>query len=234
MDQAQIYAQHAAEYDALVAAEDCDGQLLPAIEALCPLRGARVVEVGAGTGRITRQLVAQGAQVLASDRAPAMLAIARAHLEALGKPEAWQLVEADARALPAPSGEADLAIAGWVFGHLRHWLPDGWREAIGAALAEMKRTLRPGGTLIIIETLGTGREEPAPPNPALAEYYAWMEADQGLIRRALRTDYAFPDVERAATVTGFFFGAAFAERVRREQWRRIPECTGLWSLQLKT
>ncbi len=234
MDQAQIYECHAVEYDALVAAEDCDHHLLPAIEAVVAVRGARVVEAGAGTGRITRQLVASGARVLATDRAPAMLAIARKHLEALNAAGSWELVEADARALPAPDGEADLAIAGWVFGHLRHWLPDGWREAIGGAIGEMKRTLKPGGALIIIETLGTGREEPSPPNPALAEYYAWLESDQGLIRRAIRTDYAFPDVETAATVTGFFFGAPFAERVRKEGWSRIPECTGVWSLQLET
>lgn len=229
MDQAQIYERHAAEYDALVNAEDCDENLLPAIEALCPLPSARVVEVGAGTGRITRRLVARGAHVIATDRAPAMLAVARAHLDALALPDRWQLVEADARALPVPDGQADLAIAGWVFGHLRYWLPEGWREAIGEALAEMTRALRPGGRLIVIETLGTGREDPLPPSPALAEYYAWMEGEQGMTRQALRTDYQFADVATAAEVTGFFFGEAFAERVLREQWSRIPECTGLWS-----
>jgi hypothetical protein len=81
----------------------------------------------------------------------------------------------------------------------------------------------------VIETLGTGREEPLPPSPELAEYYAWLEEAHGMTRAAIRTDYAFPDVETAANVTGFFFGEAFGERVRREGWRRIPECTGLWS-----
>ncbi|MFT3765210.1 MAG: class I SAM-dependent methyltransferase [Minicystis sp.] len=228
MDQQQIYERHAAEYDALVAAEDCDGHLLPAIEAVAPVRGARVIEVGAGTGRITRLLVAGGARVVAVDRSPAMLEIARRHLTALDMPGTWEIHRADARALPVANGEADLGIAGWVFGHLRYWMPDDWKDAVGHALAEMRRALRPGGTMIVIETLGTGREDPLPPSAALAEYYDWLEGEHGMTRAAIRTDYAFPDVATAAATTGFFFGEDFGERVRREGWSRIPECTGLW------
>lgn len=40
--------------------------------------------------------------------------------------------------------------------------------------------------------------------------------------------YRFPDVETAARTTGFFFGEAFADRVRLEKWSRIPESTGFW------
>ena len=36
----EIYAGHAEEYDALVRAEDRDGNLIPAIEAIHPLAGA--------------------------------------------------------------------------------------------------------------------------------------------------------------------------------------------------
>jgi ubiquinone/menaquinone biosynthesis C-methylase UbiE len=228
MDQQQIYAHHAAEYDALVAAEDCDRHLLPALEAIVPLAGASALDVGAGTGRVTRLLAARAARVVGVDRAAAMLDVARAHLVAQAPPAAWELHCADARALPVASASADVAVAGWVFGHLRYWMPEGWQAEIGAALAEMERALVPGGTLIIIETLGTGHEEPRPPSPELAEYYAWLEAAHGLTRTAIRTDYLFPDVATAATVTGFFFGEAFAARVRREAWQRIPECTGLW------
>jgi hypothetical protein len=38
MDYERIYAEHAERYDELVAAEDCDGNLLPALEAIVPLR----------------------------------------------------------------------------------------------------------------------------------------------------------------------------------------------------
>jgi uncharacterized protein len=221
-----VYEQRAKEYDALVSAEDCDGNLISTLAQLAPLRGSRVLEVGVGTGRITRQLVAAGATVTGFDRARPMLEIARRRL-AEQAPSGWSLACADARDLPVEAASFDVAIAGWVFGHFRHWMPDSWRDTIGLAFSEMRRGLVPGGPLIVIETLGTGSSTPGAPNEALAEYYAWLEA-QGFTRSDIRTDYDFPDVETAAEVTGFFFGADFADRVRREGWSRIPECTGIW------
>src|SRR5262249_8886990 len=123
----------------------------------------------------------------------------------------------------------DVAVAGWVFGHLRSWVAEAWREAVGRCIDEMGRAVRAGGAIIIIETLGTGALSPAPPTEALAEYYDWLERARGFARAAGRTDCLFPDVEIAARMTGFFFGPAFAERVYREGWTRVPECTGIWS-----
>ncbi len=79
-DYESIYRERAADYDRLVSAEDCDGNLLPAIERVTPLAGANVVEVGVGTGRVTRLLVSKGALVIGFDRSEAMLAIARRRL----------------------------------------------------------------------------------------------------------------------------------------------------------
>src|SRR5262249_34639787 len=154
----------------------------------------------------TRLLLPRVARLLGVDRAPAMLEVARRHLEQMASPASWELHSADARDLPVPSAFADLAIAGWVFGHLRYWLPEDWKANIERALAEMGRALKPGGTMVIVETLGTGREDPLPPSPELAEYFAWLEAEQSMRRTSLRTDYLFPDVATAAKVTGFFFG----------------------------
>jgi ubiquinone/menaquinone biosynthesis C-methylase UbiE len=228
MEYEQIYAGHAEQYDALVAAEDCERRLIPAIESICPLSGAAVLEVGVGTGRIARAIVERVGRLVAVDRAPAMLEVARRRLADIAGAAPWELHEADARALPVASGWADVAIAGWVFGHFRTWMPDDWQHQIALALGEMARALRPGGALIVIETLGTGSEVPAAPTAALDEYFTWLEGANGLERRAIRTDYRFADVETAAAITGFFFGDAFAARVRREGWSRVPECTGLW------
>ena len=143
-------------------------------------------------------------------------------------PASWQLLCADAECLPVASDWADLAIAGWVFGHFRSWHAQDWRTHVQRGLDEMERALRPGGTLVLIESLGTGAALPAPPTPELAEYFLWLETEQGMRRHAIRTDYGFADVASAAATTGAFFGAPFAERVRAEHWSRVPECTGLW------
>ncbi len=226
-DYQNIYRHHPDRYQELVAHEDADGNLAPALDAVHGLAGADVLEVGAGTGRITRLLLREGVRrVLATDAESAMLEQAERSLGEHGNRIRFEV--ADARSLPAPNGSVDLAVAGWVFGHFRHWMPDDWRRSVGAALDEMERVTRRGGHLVVIETLGTGSEEPNPPNPALAEYYAWLETERGLSRRSIRTDYRFASVEDAARITGFFFGDDFATRVREERWTTVPECTGLW------
>lgn len=228
MDYQRIYRERADEYDALICAEDADGHLLPALEAVAPVAGLDVLDVGTGTGRLARLLVGRAKSVVGVEPSTAMLAVARRHLEASGH-AGWELHEGSADALPIASSSVDFVVAGWVLGHQRTWREGDWRDAIGACLREMNRCLRSGGVMVLIETLGTGSEEPAPPNPALAEYFAWLEEAQGFTRRAIRTDYVFPDVATAAAVCGGFFGEVFAERVVRSGWSRVPECTGVWS-----
>jgi ubiquinone/menaquinone biosynthesis C-methylase UbiE len=224
LDYHEIYAHHAEAYDELVAAEDCDGNLLPALARVMPVTG-RVVEVGAGTGRVTRLLAGAGATVVATEPSAAMLEVGR---QRLGERANVSWHQASARALPVDDGWADAGVAGWVFGHFREWMPAGWEDELTQALAELGRAVRRGGALVIIETLGTGQSEPAPPTPGLAEYYGWLEA-RGFARTWVRTDYRFGSVDEAARVTGFFFGEAFAARVREQGWARVPECTGIWS-----
>ena len=228
VDHRRVYAGQADAYERLVSAEDADRRLLPALSAHVDLEGAQVLELGAGTGRVTELLLAAGARVVGCEPAAAMLDVARRRL-ARFPADRCELHLATAQELVAPVARFDLAIAGWVLGHFVEWYPASWRDEIGGVLDKMEGALRPSGMVAIIETLGTGETEPAPPTPGLADYYAWLEQERGFHRTALRTDYAFPDVETAASVSGAFFGDRFAERVRAESWKRIPECTGLWS-----
>jgi ubiquinone/menaquinone biosynthesis C-methylase UbiE len=220
--QIDVYREKARAYDVLVRAEDCDGNLLPAIERRVSLAGARTIEVGAGTGRVTRLLVNAGADVCAFDRAPAMLAVAR---ESLGDRARFAI--ADARALPVADRSFDLFVAGWVFGHLRMWMPEGWRDEVDRALDECERSLTSGGVAIVIETMGTGVETPSP-KEALLEYYAHLEA-RGFSREVFPTDYSFESAEAAAACLGGFFGESMADRIRAHGWARVPEFTGVWS-----
>ncbi len=227
VDHRQVYASAAEDYDLLVSAEDADANLGPALAAIVPLQGADVLEVGVGTGRITRLLRDRGARVVGCEPAAAMREVARRRLPAV---PCFELLPGAVQDLAVPPASFDLALAGWVLGHFVEWHAPRWQEEIGAALDRMAPALRPGGALVVIETLGTGETEPRPPNPGLARYYAWLEGTRGFRRSVIRTDYRFPDVETAADVTGRFFGPAFAERVRKERWTTVPECTGLWSL----
>lgn len=225
MDQVHIYRDHAALYDRLVGAEDFEGRLAALVVPLLVEEGV-LVDVGTGTGRVSRLFLERAGRILGIDAAPAMLEVARAHRERSAHPD-WQLVEGDARALPVPSASADLVVAGWVFGHFRAWLPEGWRDAVDAAVAEMRRVARPGAPIVIIETLGTNHETPRT-HEALDVYFEHLEGRHGFARQVIRTDYRFESVASAAATLGAFFGDAMAEAVRARGDVVVPECTGVW------
>jgi ubiquinone/menaquinone biosynthesis C-methylase UbiE len=227
----KIYSHHVREYDLLISREDYQGNLLPALAAIRPLTGLSLVELGAGTGRLTRLLGSYLSRIMAIDISAHMLEVARSHLSS-DEGGNWALVVADNRRLPAAGQSADLAIAGWSLGHFVGWYGQSWPKEIGLALTEMKRVLRPGGTVVIIETLGTGRASPEPPTEGLAEYYRFLEKDWGFSRTWIRTDYSFESPDEAENLTRFFFGDELADHIRREQLEILPECTGIWWLTI--
>ena len=223
----EIYAAHADEYDQLVAREDYQNNILAALREICPLEGAEVVEFGAGTGRLTRLLAPLAKRIRAFDASAHMLAVAEETLGQMGVSN-WSLGVADNHNIPVESASADLSIEGWSFGHATGWYPDRWREEIGAALGEMTRVLRPGGTAVLLETMTTGSETPRPPTEELATFYAWLENEHGFSSKSIRTDYKFESMEEADRLTRFFFGDGLADHVRRENSLILPECTGIW------
>jgi ubiquinone/menaquinone biosynthesis C-methylase UbiE len=222
-----IYANHADEYEAMVAREDYQGNILKALQNIRPLSGLDVVELGAGTGRLTLLLAPLVKSITAFDGSRPMLDVAVGKLQKGGFSN-WRAEIADNRTLPVDDASADLAIEGWSFGHFQGWYPDTWREEAGKALAEMKRALRPGGTIILLETMGTGRETPQPPHAGLADYYAWVESEHGFSSTWIRTDYQFESLSQAVQMARFFFGDALATTAAAKNWVILPECTGIW------
>jgi SAM-dependent methyltransferase len=218
-----IYENDAERYQQLVAAEDYQGELPRKLERLVTLDGARVLEVGMGTGRITRMMLDGGASVIGYERSPAMMAVAR---RLLG--ERFQGHVADIRQSMLPPASADVALAGWALGHFCEWYAGHWQLEIDSVLGKMWGALDTEGTLIVIETLGTGSESPHAPNGELADYYRFLEGSWGMQREELRTDYRFESLETALTSIGFFFGPELASVVRERNWLVVPEWTGLW------
>jgi len=222
-----IYSAQAREYHQMIAAEDADGQLLPAIERVTALPSKRILDLGTGTGRLPLLIGDQAAQLVGLDLHRDMLRqnVAQRQRHAGG----WEIVQGDMRHLPFRSAWADIVTAGWAIGHMRSWFAADWRSQIGRVLEEMQRVVVPGGALLIMETLTTGSLTPAPPNAGLAEYYDWLEQEWGFSRQTIQTDYHFASVDEAVAQTEFFFGPELAARIRELGWARLPEWTGLWS-----
>ena len=180
--------------------------------------------MGAGTGRLARLLAPFSRSVCAFDTSAAMLAVARAQLKADGARHAHVAV-ADHRALPLQSHSAALVVSGWSICYTVVWAQD-WQTELGRALAEMQRVVRPGGALVIMETLGTGFQTPTPPE-SLKPYFACLEA-HGFAFKWLRTDYRFASVEEARALTTFFFQHDLSDRLISREPAILPECTGIW------
>jgi SAM-dependent methyltransferase len=230
-DYREIYARDAERYHRLVSAEDYLGELPRALARVASLEGARVVEVGMGTGRVTRLLLEAGASVVAYERSAAMLEVARRQLhEALGDrlAERFDAVVADVREVGLAPQSADVALAGWALGHFCEWYAPEFIAEIEAVIAKMTAALTGGGTLIVIETLGTGSARPGAPNAALASYYDWMEGTVGMRREELRTDYRFASAAAAVEALEFFFGPELSARILESGSGVVPEWSGLW------
>jgi ubiquinone/menaquinone biosynthesis C-methylase UbiE len=225
-----IYTHQAAEYHRMIAVEDADARLLPAIEAVLPLGGKRVVDLGSGTGRIPLLLNGVVEKVAALDLHRAMLLENKRQRSRVQG--TWTAVEGDMRCLPFATHWADAVVAGWAIGHLRAWYEPDWKCHMIPILEEMHRVAAPGGALIILETLSTGALTPAPPTLGLAEYYAWLESKWDFNRTEIRTDYQFASVEEAVECTEFFFGPELVEEIRANGWSRLPEWTGVWSKRI--
>ncbi len=99
--------------------------------ALASAPGLRVLDLGAGTGKLTATLVAVGADVVAFEPDPAMLAELRGALPAV------RALSGSAESIPLPDGFVDAVVAG----HALHWFD------MAVAGAEISRVLVPNGIL---------------------------------------------------------------------------------------
>ena len=80
-------------------------------EAAVPSPGARVLEIGCGTGAVTEKLIARGAKVTAVDQNPEMMERARTRL-AHASPDTITFVERTASEIDAfPQGSFDSVVA---------------------------------------------------------------------------------------------------------------------------
>ncbi|MEF2244355.1 class I SAM-dependent methyltransferase [Paenibacillus sp. IITD108] len=226
-DHARIYVEEAEKYHLLISKQPL---LHDVIEEIKPLKGLYVVDVGAGTGRLTVALAPLVKSVIALDASAEMLAVTAERLKQKGLRN-WQTHIADHRYLPIKDNSADLVVAGWTVAYIANDEVKDGALNLQETIAEMKRILRPGGTIIIFETMGTGETAPNPPD-MLKGYYKRLQEEYGFAHRWIRMDYQFESVQQALELTQFFFGDEWAEKVKQSQSSVVPECAGIWWLHV--
>ena len=126
-------------------------------QALVPLKvglagdyRARLLDVACGTGQFLREVKTNypRLRVTGLDLSPHYLAVARRGLQPWSRAS---VVEGAAEAMPFAEGQFDAVTCIYLF----HELPPRVRRAV---VGEIRRVLRPGGTLILVNSLQTGDE----------------------------------------------------------------------------
>ena len=142
-------------------AQACAPGILALLEPVRSREGL-VLELGCGSGLLTKELTAAGHRVIATDASPAMLELTRSYAPAAE----------DIRTLVLPSDPLPQADAVVSVGHVVNYLPD--EQAIDQALTAIARSLRPGG-LVAIDicdvAYGQARDD-APPAARVGDDWA--------------------------------------------------------------
>lgn len=161
---------------AVYATPDVAATRIAVLRAGQPQRGQTALDIGCGPGFLTRDLalcVGDTGAVVAVDMSAAMLALAR---ERCGDLDRIRFEAADALSLPVADGSVDLACVLQVYCYVRD---------LDAALAELRRTLKPGGRAVILDSDFAG--------------LVWQSRDRARMRRVLDAydgHVAWPDLPR--------------------------------------
>jgi SAM-dependent methyltransferase len=122
-------------------ASDRAGVIDTTVDALRPLRGADVVDIGCGTGFHLPRLAAHGARVVGVEPHLPLVARARARLADAG-PGTASVLAGDAEALPLADASVDVVHARWAYF---------FGAGCEPGLAEVERVLRPGGLAVVVD-----------------------------------------------------------------------------------
>lgn len=141
---------HADVYEIENRGVDPDGAIWQAMEQIAPMRGARVLDVGCGTGYHLATLAEQAIHVIGVEPHPPLVAQARQRLEALSGCGAdvtrIEVRTGAAQELPVHSASIDLAHARWAYF---------FGPGCEPGLAELERVMAPGGTAFVIDNDAT-------------------------------------------------------------------------------
>jgi SAM-dependent methyltransferase len=190
-----LYRREPELFDRLVSAE----RLHPGVLRWLPDGVGRIVEVGAGTGRLTLQLLHRAREIVAIEPAAPLREMLTRRLARADHGDRCRVGDGFFDDLPLPDNWADLVVACSAF------TPEAGHGG-DAGLAEMERVCRPGGCVAIVW-----------PNNV-----DWLAA-RGYRQVSFGDDEMFLDFaspEEAAELTEVFYPGA-AAGVRRSGSRRV-------------
>ena len=225
-DQKNVYRYSPEDYDKLISFEDYQHNLTKHLDRHFDFTDKDVLDLGAGTGRLTGWIARCAKSIQAYDSSKAMLKAAAQKL----KPQHADTLSFHVKShqdYAFEKNSADIIISGWSLCYLVTDDPVNWEKTLRDLLTRFSATLRKAGRIIIIETMGTGCATPTPPDH-LIEYFEVLEDLCGFKKETIRTDYRFPDLGEARRLVELFFGPQTAAKID-PQTLLLPENTAIFS-----
>jgi SAM-dependent methyltransferase len=170
-------------YEVENGALDPDGLVLAAMRDLAPWAGRTLVDLGCGSGYWLPGYAAEAAEVIGVEPDPDLEALARL------RPGGARVVAGSAEHIPLPDRSVDV-----VHARFAYFFPPG----CDAGLAEVRRVLRPGGRLVVVDNDTRHgefaqllvRSPGAAPQGRSETTDAWW-AERGALRREVMSEWRF-------------------------------------------
>ena len=206
----QIYRDAPEVFEAFARAEDPEGLVVQRVRDLAGVAGRKVLEIGCGTGRYSRELARASGAYFALEPGARMLGLARQACQ--GSPV--HLVAARGESLPFKAQSMDLILATWVLAYLKP-------GACAQVLRDARRVLRhePGAGIWLVENHWTGvfqalrGREGFGGEPGVKR----LLEDHGFrVVEVLETELRFSSEREAERVLGALCGPEVRERLRKK------------------
>ena len=184
-------------FNLMAQAIDPEERISSAMQAIAPIEGRVMLDVGAGIGDRTILYARLAAHVYALEPAPTALPILRGRIRSSGASNVT-VVPAGAERIPLEDNAADVAYATWAYF---------FGPGSEPGLREVGRVVRPGGDIVVVQNYG--HDELArfwdPKESECETWPAWF-ADHGFTCQVIDTAWRFRTQEEALAVLEFLWG----------------------------
>jgi ubiquinone/menaquinone biosynthesis C-methylase UbiE len=214
-----------AQVEAIYATPDVAATRIAAFRAASPRLGQTVVDVGCGPGFLVHELakaVGPEGQVIGVDISDTMLALARRRCAGLNH---VRLENAEARDLPLANEALDVACALQVYGYVKE---------LDEALEELRRVVRPGGHVVILDTDFSNIVWESQHRPRMQKvmraydgHVAWPDLPRILPRRLVAAAFHLVSCEAVPIVTTNYHPNSFVFGIARFIHRFVTEHAGV-------
>lgn len=102
--------------------------LAPFIRKIRSWSGLDLLELGAGSGRLSSFLASEARSLICTDNSGSMLELLDRKLSSLHPSRNWRTVEADHRSLPIADASVDLIVVGWTICYLANTGEADWLD----------------------------------------------------------------------------------------------------------